>query len=166
MSARASRVPAAVAAALVVGLALCTYAEAHQGWGVRWAAPSLVKIGDCTEPRWRTSMRAAIADWNRAPNLTVRRAPCGSGRFSVHSGYYGQNWAGWADVDSLNGYRTGATVYLDTRYSRRPGVACHELGHALGLGHGDSPRSCLSTRIPRSAHPDDHDLQQLGRQYR
>ena len=153
-----------MAFALVLALAPST-ASAHHGRGIRWAAPLLVKVGDCTQARWRPAVRAAVADWDRTPGLSVRRVRCNRGRFSVRSGYFQRSWAGLASPRSSGGLiQSIAGVSIENRYSRTS-IVCHELGHALGLGHWYSPVSCMYPGPSRAGRPRAHDYAALAAQY-
>ncbi len=166
-TARSSRrTSARLATAFVLALALVpNTASAHHGRGIRWAAPPVVGVGDCTQARWQPAVRAAVADWDRTHGLSVRRVRCGKGRFSVRSGYFHRSWSGLASPRSSGGLiQSIEGVWIENRYSRTS-VVCHELGHALGLGHWYSPASCMHPGPSRAARPRAHDYAALAAQY-
>ena len=166
-TARSSRrTSARLAAVFVLVLALApSTASAHHGRGIRWAAPPVVRVGDCTQARWHPAVRAAVADWDRTPGLSVLRVRCGQGRFSVRSAYFHRSWSGLASPRSSGGLiQSIEGVWIENRYSRAS-VVCHELGHALGLGHWYSPASCMHPGPSRAARPRAHDYAALAAQY-
>ncbi len=138
------RTSARLAAVLVIVLALApSTASAHHGRGIRWAAPLLVKVGDCTQARWRPAVRAAVADWDRTPGLSVRRVRCNRGRFSVRSGYFQRSWAGLASPRSSGGLiQSIEGVSIENRYSRKS-IVCHALGLVTGTARS---RACTPDR--------------------
>lgn len=150
--------------ASLVALALPAAASADHGDGVRWAS-STVRVGDCTSERWRGAVRAAVARWSQAPYLAVRRVRCGRGDFQVRSRYYGKRWAGNVERRSVLGTIVWARVRIEERYDL-DSLVCHELGHALGLGHYNRVGSCMWPGPSRGERPTVHDLRELGRQYR
>ncbi|WP_157577096.1 zinc metalloprotease [Saccharomonospora iraqiensis] len=103
--------------------------------------------------------------WNQSPGIDLfwTQSSCPRHCVPVHSGNYGDT--GWASLTSYdywpetNEFDDGTmTVQLNDYYQPwRRNLACHELGHAIGLGHNTSRSSCLwSVNIERrTPHSDD-----------
>ncbi|WP_187284642.1 matrixin family metalloprotease [Streptomyces sp. uw30] len=120
----------------------------------------------------------ARVDWYQAPGIDAyyrwHTAGCpGGGRHCVHvySGSYGTDWYGVTEASSSGGYFVdgSVTVKLNDQvtpntYAARRSVACHEMGHALGLDHNGSTNSCLSVpEFPQ--HPSSDDFAVLNQLY-
>ena len=79
---------------------------------------------------------------------------------------------GLATCDSLSGLRCEQhTVRFDLSYfnaASQPnerGVACHEIGHTLGLTHRDADNGCMKTSAPQNTYLTDHDEAHLNANY-
>jgi hypothetical protein len=63
------------------------------------------------------------------------------------------------------------TIVLDTTFgrtnsaARRRNVACHELGHSLGLQHRTGTSSCLTPYVTTTKYPDATDIRNLKVMY-
>lgn len=141
-------------------------------WAKSGAAIS-VDVGNCLRrPYWRRAVRAAMADWSRTPVVTYRLVACRAPNreFQIRDGYYGRTgWSGYADWDYALHF-TWMHIKLNSSYganfseARRRKTACHELGHALGLGHRSSGSCLVRGNYPRH-RPDGHDNNYLRRIY-
>lgn len=64
-----------------------------------------------------------------------------------------------------------STITLDTTFGRtnnsvrRRNVACHELGHSLGLSHRTETTSCLTSYVANQQYPDATDIKNLNIRY-
>lgn len=119
----------------------------------------------------------ARIDWYQAPGIDAyyryHTAGCpGGGRHcvNVREGRYGTDWYGLTEATTSNGYFVGTpTVKLNNQvtpntYAARRSVACHEMGHALGMAHNNSTNSCMS--IPAfPQHPSSQDYSVLNKYY-
>ena len=80
---------------------------------------------------------------------------------------------GLATCDSRTGLKCEQhTVRFDLSYianattSEERGLACHELGHSVGLTHRDSECGCMKSSAPMPAYYTDHDNSHLKGAYR
>lgn len=104
----------------------------------------------------------ARVDWYQAPGIDAYyrwyTAGCpGGGRHcvSVTSGAYGQTCCFAETTYSTSGgyfVEGSVTIRLNDSttprgYNQHRAVACHEMGHALGLGHNDGAASCVRTYL-------------------
>ncbi|QES48748.1 hypothetical protein DEJ50_13895 [Streptomyces venezuelae] len=110
----------------------------------------------------------ALTQWNQSPNIHVERATGGCPNYSgthcvdVVDGSYGAT--GWLGVTSYSydsaRYFIDGTVsikYNNSYASNHRAVACHESGHAFGVGHNTSTNSCMYGVGPNSNVPNADD---------
>lgn len=129
---------------------------------------------DHTSDSWPVT--DARVDWYQAPGIDAYyrwyTAGCpGGGRHcvNVYSGNYGTDWYGVTEATTSNGYFGTVTVKLNDQvtpntYAARRSVACHEMGHALGLEANNSTNSCMSDpEFPQ--HPSSDDFGVLNQLY-
>jgi hypothetical protein len=116
-----------------------------------------VRFNDHTSAAWPVS--AAVTNWNQAPGIDsfyhFNSCPAVAGErcVDVWSANYGAT--GWHGISNLSWFagttfrlqETGISAQLNDFYGtagnagRR--VACHELGHTLGVNHATSSASCM-----------------------
>ena len=136
---------------------------------------------DHTPDAWPVD--AAVPVWNEAEGVDswYRWANCpfyaGTHCVGVYADYYGNT--GWVGLTNHNFnsttrefYDNQVTVYLNRTYeaqisaARRRKSTCHELGHALGLGHNSNANSCLISGNYTSARPNGDDFALVADIYR
>lgn len=141
-----------------------------------WAKRSLVVSDRTGDAGWQQATRRAVDTWN-AVGADVRLTwaeggvgcePEGS-TIPVCRDRLPAGWRGAAAVFSApDGHLGGARVRFDgTRnftQAQKDNLACHEIGHALGLGHSGSKASCL-TQGSVKATPDAADAGSLRASY-
>lgn len=139
----------------------------------RWARNGFVNprvyFYDQSSAAWPVG--TAISRWNQSPKIAPRWAPsgcpaeAGSHCVWVNSGGYGASgWLGrtmysW-NTSTLYFYDGTVGIQLNDYYvpTSRTAVACHEVGHALGLGHAVSSSSCMISVDPTSNYPSSDDF--------
>jgi hypothetical protein len=133
-----------------------------------WDDPQVYFV-DHTSAQWPVD--AAVYDWNQAWGIDSYYSwnTCpgygGARCYHVWSGNYGDtDWAGQA----VQYWDTATRAYIDGwgyiqlndyheywgNYSTRS-VACHEVGHVLGLGHAVGGASCMNPYASDYPHSDD-----------
>ncbi len=170
---------------LLAGLALTAAlvlpsATANHSAGYHWrrgSNPFNVRMINGTSANWSDAVKSAAGKWTRKStvldiNLKRGGAGCGavSGRVKICSGSFGGGWAGLTEVAQQGPHIVWATVKLDNAaLAAKHAVACHELGHALGLSHRaqSETSSCLTPSVSAAQRrPDSHDIRMLRRIYR
>jgi predicted Zn-dependent protease len=169
---------------VVALLGLTPTASANHYIGYHWrraANPKIVDVQQSLQAAWVNPVAAAVADWNKssvigmaaspAPSSTAAaRQRCAWIRGAVHlcSGNYGNTgWVGLTNYAVSGRHIIGVRIRLNTPYipvRYRQMVACHELGHALGLAHRAQSTSCMKQGVTRE-HPDQHDYGELATIY-
>ncbi|MGQ0520016.1 MAG: hypothetical protein ACT4PX_02545 [Actinomycetota bacterium] len=167
---------AATAAAVLLGLAFApggaTAAPAFAHWGQR----SLVISDRTGDAGWQAATRRAVDTWN-AVGADVRLAWSEGGvgceaegtTIPVCRDILQRGWKGAAHFyHAPDGHLGGARIRMaaDRSFSQaeKDTLACHEIGHALGLDHAGSSASCL-TQGSVSATPDGADADALRTAY-
>jgi hypothetical protein len=164
------------AVVLLATLALPATALAQPRW-YRGAKPEVTVFVEKTRvgaTNWHAIKLAGI-EWGRSSRLRVvfvNRCPSRYYCVKVYDGRWSSNRAGWATLnyDPTTNYAWYGSLHLNNRYltgtSTRRKTACHELGHAFGLEHRRSGRSCMRDGFTTlHAHPDTTDYANLRRVY-
>lgn len=121
--------------------------------GGRWAKPSATVYINTGNATLDAATKSALEQWNQTGAFTFRQVDNSDGaNIVVHSmNNANTNAAGLTktSTNSLTNHFTHATVYLNQKYLLDPNygydeqriinTAEHELGHAIGLDHVDSP---------------------------
>lgn len=121
--------------------------------GGRWAKPSATVYINTGNATLDAATKSALEQWNQTGAFTFRQVANSDGaNIVVHSmNNANTNAAGLTktSTNSLTNHFTHATVYLNQKYLLDPNygydeqriinTAEHELGHAIGLDHVDSP---------------------------
>ena len=108
--------------------------------------------------------------WSPYTDLHLARVTS-YGEIRYVDGYWGDTgWAGQAVCKDWNGSRCG---WVQVRFNKSYGpystwqkrhLACHETGHAVGLGHSGRTTSCMHTGW-HTATPDGHDYEAINNHY-
>lgn len=122
-------------------------------------------------------VRESVAQWYRSPGIDAYYRWYTSGcpntrvhcvpvmRGSLDSGVFGEtHWAAYAPQGPANVFIS--STIGGTSQARK--TVCHELGHALGLGHNTSTNSCMmqgQVSLGMSLYPSSQDFEVLNRLY-
>jgi hypothetical protein len=165
---------------LGVVAAIAPMASANHSAGWHWrrgSNPFDVRVINGTTSGWFDSVNGAARRWsNKSTVLDMDTEDGGSGcgavvgAVKVCNGYFSGSWAGLTTVTLIGKHIQSAVVQLDnSALSASRAVACHELGHSIGLAHRTQSEttSCMTPSISSAqTRPDSHDLRMLKRIYR
>lgn len=162
---------AALVVVLAVGVAGPSAARARRE-GVRWSAANAQAL--CLrDPRGHAWVRRAVREWNTSPwvdiDYRVGACPTWVRTIRIRTANYGPT--GWEGHNvwwwNTNSYLLHVNIKFNTYYRNRwrpRAMACHEIGHALGLGHNTLPTSCMY-HLPTAPLPLPQDFSELGAIY-
>ena len=143
----------------LLAFALLTPPHDALHWHSTLASPVVVSVHDATgDPVWGQFLRAAASEWNAGVDnfrldVVTGDADCdtGAGPFTAvvcvrptSPGTRAETRWYVGDGEHLR----FATIHLDPERAsaHRQRLACHELGHALGLRHRQSGSSCMTPK--------------------
>jgi hypothetical protein len=156
--------------------ALPTVASAQPHWyrGSKSQVTVYVEKTRVGATNWSHIKRAGIR-WARSSRIRVvfvKRCPSRYYCVKVYEGRSTRNQAGWATLnyDPRTNTAWYGSLHLNNRYltnaSARRKTACHELGHAFGLGHRRTGRTCMRDGFNTMyGHPDTTDYKNLRHIY-
>ncbi len=131
-----------------------------------WQLSSRTIYVESTAPAtWR--VRAATRDWSRTTVLRLRYGRCRPGYPCIRVTEIDHCSFPYWGVTSNQGPHS-AVIQLNKCFGAYQGISCHELGHAFGLDHRLSRRSCMSVHRDvqeNSAHPDRYDTSSIDALY-
>jgi hypothetical protein len=154
------------------------------GWHWRRASdPFTVRLVDSVTSRWQDQVEAAAQEWSDRSGVlnvsmttgatdgaTRKECPAPDGAVRICNADYGNtSWAAITRVVMTGDHIVRAKIKLNDRgaFAYRA-LACHEIGHALGLAHRkpSETTSCMTPSVMRSQrHPDRHDIGKIARIY-
>jgi hypothetical protein len=146
-------------------------------WSKNGAARPVIDFVDYSGTDWPVGR--AVTEWNKTSGIDSIYRTAGAGCdgapahcVNVYSGNYGRTgWVGLATrtLNAAQTYHKKVSVKFNTYYTsnaaQRWNVACHELGHALGLHHNLSTSSCLYYKQSAVKYPTGQDRALLERFY-
>jgi len=155
----------------LLAFALLTPPHDALHWHSTLASPVVVSVHDATgDPVWGQFLRAAASEWNAGVenvrlDVVTGNADCetGAGPFTAVACVRPTSPSTRAETRWYVGdgeHLRFATIHLDPERAsaHRQRLACHELGHALGLRHRQSGSSCMTPKTDHR-HPDAADYQ-------
>jgi hypothetical protein len=165
----------ALAAALVASVSAATYLPN------KWRAnpPFTVTMVNVsvTRPELVIGLQQAAAAWSASSVLDVVIGGKGNNKVQAYEvNLPSQQLIGWADIQGVagKGYIKTAAVtfndaYIGTIFTQDyyTGIVCHEIGHALGLDHVETPdpESTCMTPGPSGPNPSAQDFINLAALY-
>lgn len=167
-------------AAFAVSTATAPEARAHHPWihQDQWVHMHTREFPVYREGISLWTAAAQMAEYSWSQNTDVRVFYTGShwwSRIHIIPGNYGDTgWAGFASVegpwDSTTGHYNHSHNLYNHYYSSSSRhalqLACHEMGHSLGLAHNWERDSCLTSRLgDGGATPNSHDRFQVRALY-
>ena len=158
----------------VVALSATALAQPHWYRGSNAQAAVYVEKTRVGATNWSYVKRAGI-EWARSSRIRVvfvKRCPSRYYCLKVYEGSSTRPLAGWTTLnyDPKTNTAWYGSLQLNNRYLTsawvRRKTACHELGHAVGLGHRRTGTTCMRDGFTTMyGHPDATDYANLRRIY-